>query len=69
MTFDVYPYVAGCTTLAAPVQSGIVASLKPADILIASTPCQHAYEGKTLEEICGITGKPLEETLADLLAG
>lgn len=69
VTSDVYPYVAGSTTLAALVRAGIVHRVKPADILIASTPSEHAYEGKNLEEICGLNGKTLEETLADLLAG
>jgi N-acyl-D-amino-acid deacylase len=69
VTSDAYPYTAGSTTLAALVQGGVVARVRPADILIASTPVQHKYEGKTLEEICSLTGKPLEETLAELLAG
>ena len=69
VTSDAYPYVAGSTTLAALVQGGIVARVKPADILIASTPAKHEYEGKTLEEICSLTGKPLKETVTELLAG
>ena len=69
VTSDAYPYTAGSTTLAALVQAGVVARVRPTDILIASTPTLHEYEGKTLEEICGLTGKPLQDTVGDLLAG
>lgn len=69
VTSDAYPYTAGSTTLAALVQGGVVARVRPADILIASTPSRHEFEGKTLEEICALTGKLLQETIEDLLAG
>ena len=69
VTSDAYPYTAGSTALAALVQGGVVARVRPADILIASTPSRHEFEGKTLEEICALTGKPLQDTVDDLLAG
>jgi len=67
-TSDVYPYTAGSTTLAALVQGGALERVTPAEVLIASTPKQHEYEGKTLEEICRLTGRPLQETVTELLA-
>ena len=41
----------------------------PSDVLIASTPVQHEYDGKTLEDICQLTGKSLQQTVAELIAG
>ncbi len=67
-TSDVYPYTAGSTTLAALVQGGALERVTPAEVLIASMPYRHEYEGKTLEEICRLTGKPLQETVTELLA-
>lgn len=69
ITSDAYPYTAGSTTLAALVEGGVVERSAPSDVLIASTPSRHDYEGKTLEEICQLTGKPLQETVTELLAG
>ncbi len=66
---DAYPYTAGSTTLAALVQGGVLERSTPSDVLIASTPSLHEYEGKTLEEICQLTGKSLQETVTELLAG
>src|SRR4030095_2003745 len=55
-TSDVDPYTAGSTTLAALERGGSLARVSPADVLIASMPHRHEYEGKTLEEICRLTG-------------
>ena len=66
---DAYPYTAGSTTLAALVQGGVIERAAPSDVLIASTPVQHEYEGKTLEDICQLTGKSLQQTVAELIAG
>lgn len=68
VTSDAYPYVAGSTTLAALVSGGSLALVSPADVLIASTPNRHEYEGKTLDEICRLLEKPLEQTVKDILA-
>jgi N-acyl-D-amino-acid deacylase len=68
VTSDAYPYTAGSTTLAALERGGALAQVSPADVLIASMPHRHEYEGKTLEEICQLTGKPLQKTVAELLA-
>lgn len=67
-TSDAYPYTAGSTTLAALVQGGTIEQVTPTDVLIASTPHRHEYEGKTLHEICQLKGKPLQEAVAELLA-
>lgn len=67
-TSDAYPYTAGSTALSALVQGGALEHVTPADVLIASTPHRHEYEGKTLEDMCRLTGKPLQETVAELLA-
>jgi len=69
ITSDAYPYTAGSTTLVALVQGGVLERSAPSDVLIASTPSRRDYEGKTLEEICQLTGKPLQETVSELLAG
>ncbi len=65
---DAYPYTAGSTTLSALAKGGTLESVAPADVLIASTPTKHEYEGKSLEELCRITGKPLRETVDAILA-
>ena len=66
---DAYPYTAGSTTLVALVQGGVIERSAPSDVLIATTPVRHDFEGKTLEEICQLTGKPLQQTVAELTAG
>lgn len=68
VTSDAYPYTAGSTTLAALARGGALALVAPSDVLIASTPHRHEYEGKTLEELCRLTGKPLHETVSALVA-
>lgn len=68
VTSDAYPYVAGSTTLAALARGGALELVTPADILIASTPNRHEYEGQTLADLCRLTGKPLAETVKDVLA-
>jgi len=68
VTSDAYPYVAGSTTLAALASGGSLALVSPADVLIASTPNRHEYEGKTLDEICRLPEKPLEQAVRDILA-
>ena len=68
VTSDAYPYVAGSTTLAALASGGSLALVSPADVLIASTPNRHEYEGKTLDEICRLLEKPLEQAVRDILA-
>lgn len=68
VTSDAYPYTAGSTALAALARGGMLELVTPADILIASTPHRHEYEGKTLADICRLTGKPLQETVAALVA-
>jgi N-acyl-D-amino-acid deacylase len=65
---DAYPYTAGSTTLSALAKGGSLELVSPADVLIASTPTKHEYEGKTLEELCRITGKSLQETVDHILA-
>jgi N-acyl-D-amino-acid deacylase len=64
---DAYPYTAGSTTLSALASGGSLDLVSPADVLIASTPTKHEYEGKTLEELCRITGKPVTETVKQIL--
>lgn len=64
---DAYPYTAGSTTLSALAKGGSLALVSPADVLIASTPTKHEYEGKTLEELCRLTGKTLDETVEQIL--
>jgi N-acyl-D-amino-acid deacylase len=68
VTSDAYPYVAGSTTLAALASGGLLALVSPADVQIASTPNRHEYEGKTLDEICRLLEKPLEQAVKDILA-
>jgi len=68
VTADAYPYTAGSTTLAALARGGALALVTPAEVLIASTPRHHEYEGKTLEELCRLIGKPLQETVSALVA-
>jgi N-acyl-D-amino-acid deacylase len=68
VTSDAYPYVAGSTTLAALASGGSLALVSSADVLIASTPNRHEYEGKTLDEICRLLEKPLEQAVRDILA-
>ena len=65
---DAYPYTAGSTTLSALAHGGSLDLVSPADVLIASTPVKHEYEGKTLEELCRLTGKPLKETVERILS-
>jgi N-acyl-D-amino-acid deacylase len=64
---DAYPYTAGSTALSALVYGGSLDLVSPADVLIASTSTKHEYEGKTLEELCRITGKSLKETVGQIL--
>jgi N-acyl-D-amino-acid deacylase len=68
VTSDAYPYIAGSTTLAALASGGSLELVSPADVLIASTPNRHEYEGKTLDEICRLLEKPLEQVVRDILA-
>ena len=68
VTSDAYPYVAGSTTLAALASGGSLELVSPADVLIASTPNKHEYEGKTLDEICRLLEKPLNQVVKDILA-
>jgi N-acyl-D-aspartate/D-glutamate deacylase len=68
VTSDAYPYIAGSTTLAALASGGSLELVSPADVLIASTPNKHEYEGKTLDEICRLLEKPLEQAVKDILA-
>jgi N-acyl-D-aspartate/D-glutamate deacylase len=68
VTSDAYPYIAGSTTLAALASGGSLELVSPADVLIASTPNRHEYEGKTLDEICRLLEKPLEQAVKDILA-
>lgn len=68
VTSDAYPYIAGSTTLAALASGGSLDLVSPADVLIASTPNRHEYEGKTLDEICRLLEKPLEQAVKDILA-
>lgn len=68
VTSDAYPYIAGSTTLAALASGGSLELVSPVDVLIASTPNKHEYEGKTLDEICRLLEKPLEQTVKDILA-
>ncbi len=68
VTSDAYPYVAGSTTLAALASGGSLELVSPADVLIASTPNKHEYEGKTLDEICRLLEKPLDQVVKDILA-
>lgn len=68
VTSDAYPYIAGSTTLAALASGGSLELVSPKDVLIASTPNRHEYEGKTLDEICGLLEKPLEQAVKDILA-
>jgi N-acyl-D-amino-acid deacylase len=65
---DAYPYTAGSTTLSALAKGGSLELVSPGDVLIASTPTRHEYEGKTLAELCQLTGKPLNETVDQILA-
>jgi N-acyl-D-amino-acid deacylase len=65
---DAYPYTAGSTTLSALASGGLLALVSPIDVLIASTSHNHDYEGKTLEEMCRLTGKPLKETVDQILS-
>lgn len=65
---DAYPYTAGSTTLSALAKGGSLELVSPADVLIASTPTKHEYEGKTLEELCRLIGHPLKETVEKILA-
>src|SRR5262249_23552190 len=65
---DAYPYTAGSTTLSALASGGLLALVSPIDVLIASTSQNHDYEGKTLEEMCRLTGKPLKETVDQILS-
>lgn len=68
VTSDAYPYIAGSTTLAALASGGSLELVSPADVLIASTPNRHEYEGKTLDEICRLLEKPLVQAVKDILA-
>ncbi|HXG17796.1 MAG TPA: D-aminoacylase [Methylomirabilota bacterium] len=65
---DAYPYTAGSTTLSALAKGGSLALASAADVFIASTPTKHEYEGKTLEELCRLTGNSLKETVEQILA-
>jgi N-acyl-D-aspartate/D-glutamate deacylase len=60
VTADQYPYTAGSTSLAAVIQNsalgeggagGGLGSLQPEQVLIASAPRHHAYEGKSLRQL------------------
>ena len=68
VTSDAYPYIAGSTTLAALASGGSLELVSSADVLIASTPNRHEYEGKTLDEICRLLEKSLEQAVKDILA-
>jgi len=65
---DAYPYTAGSTALSALAKGGLLDLVSPADVVVASTPTRHEYEGKTLEELCQTIRKPLKETVAQILA-
>jgi N-acyl-D-amino-acid deacylase len=65
---DAYPYTAGSTTLSALTRGGMLDLVSSSDVWIASTSINHDYEGKTLEELCRLTGKPLKETVGQILS-
>jgi N-acyl-D-amino-acid deacylase len=54
VTFDVYPYTAGSTILAA--ARGVTRDFDGSDILVASVQSHREYEGKTLTEIGALVG-------------
>ncbi len=59
---DQYPYTAGSTSLNAVLQNGVFTavstggftSLRPEDVLVASSPDQSQWEGKTIAEMAAI---------------
>jgi N-acyl-D-aspartate/D-glutamate deacylase len=54
VTFDVYPYTAGSTILAA--ARGVSREIEPDSIMVASVREHREYEGKTLEQIGAMIG-------------
>jgi N-acyl-D-amino-acid deacylase len=54
VTFDVYPYTAGSTILAA--ARGVSREIEPDSIMVASVREHREYEGKTLEQIGALIG-------------
>src|SRR5262245_45939019 len=69
VTADQYPYTAGSTSLAAVVQNGAfrrdspggLGELYASEVLIASAPAHHAWEGKTLAALAEEWGQSAEE--------
>ena len=67
VTLDVYPYTAGSTSLAVIAQAGETDEVSPDQVLVASVKHQKQYEGKTLQEVAQLKGKPLREAIEELL--
>ncbi|MEO6197897.1 MAG: D-aminoacylase [Dehalococcoidia bacterium] len=66
ITFDVYPYTAGSTVLAAAAR--VERAIDPDRIMVASCTERHEYEGKTLREIGDMLGIPHEQVVARVLS-
>jgi N-acyl-D-amino-acid deacylase len=67
VTLDVYPYTAASTSLAVLAQVGETDAVSPDQVLVASVNHQKQYEGKTLQEVAQLKGKPLQEAVEELL--
>jgi N-acyl-D-amino-acid deacylase len=67
VTFDVYPYTAGSTILAA--ARGVSREIEPGSIMIASVQEHREYEGKTLEHIGQMLGlEDVREVISRVLS-
>jgi N-acyl-D-aspartate/D-glutamate deacylase len=66
VTFDVYPYTAGSTVLAAAAR--VERAIDPDRIMVASCTERHEYEGKTLREIGDMLGIPYEKVVERVLS-
>lgn len=66
VTFDVYPYTAGSTILAA--ASGVAREINPGEVMVASVRDHREYEGKMLEQIGEMLGvEDLREVVSRVL--
>ncbi len=66
VTFDVYPYTAGSTILAA--ARGVSQEIDPDSIMVASVQHKREYEGKTLTQIAEMLGRNQQEVIGHVLA-
>ncbi|HXJ35251.1 MAG TPA: D-aminoacylase [Candidatus Eisenbacteria bacterium] len=67
VTLDVYPYTSLSTTLVALRDAGVLETVPPAAVWIATMQTLHELEGKSLADVCMMWGATSAREAADLL--